>query len=271
MKRIFSVFFALLFVVICFSSCNFNTKFKEVNNDFSQLEANKEKYVWSYDGDLFYNHLHILSKDKGEANNAMLLRDGKLYISLAKKNGLFDFSELIYSYDISSGELKLVFEKSNLKTQPISYVEGNRIYYFYCYTITADPASKVCEYYDVITGDSGTDSSDKEFLTLSVNNLGGYFRIYTPTNEAHYIDDEFLSSTEYYDLLKKYNFVADKIFTSNNNVVLSYRAAIDKKINTSYSYAIFEYKIDEKELVFLDLYNTKVLSDNPEYKIFYVE
>lgn len=262
--KIIIVFLLTVFLSFTLYSCR--TASDPIKEQFEKYPRD-DNVVGVLDNTSFYfadHELQLLDLiDEEEPNHGYLFKDGRLYFSVSKENGLTDFSLIIYSCDLYGNDKQLVFEKQGYKTHP--WATGNQgIFYIEHYSENAfDESSRVIDSYNILTGAyekiaSGEQVSLSDYYrnTKESYSCSAVENVITlsdsKTNATYSIDLQSSQADQFNDSLAdiEYNFEGFTA-TEDNRILLLYRL---KTKGSSYPFIICEYLPDTDKVVFCSVF-----------------
>ena len=278
--------FICFILIICITfllSCNSSNK-DITKKDFSLFSDNKNDVVLlEYSYIHFDDHVINLNKLKvdGEYNNGLIFKKGYFYFTTARTYGIHKNKLNIYKSDLYGEDVELVFTMDGYKTYPLVHSLNNDFYVehylsnaFIKDDFALDKYSLDTNIYENIDGGRDCDISDyikkeeKENYIIEIvsesSKKHDYFTINDIINDNLIkIDDDFLKTTIYYDLMNKYGYSPRQCDLSNGHILLSYSLGGDYGLDCCF--LVFEYDLKNNELEYKllafpqELINNKVL------------
>lgn len=229
------------------------------------LFYDKEPRSWIYE---IHHRKAKMNRAGTMLNSGIYISDNMIWFSTVDGNAKDGLTLNIYTTDLSnkvSGkDLRLVYSKSGFDTRPYSGPVGEDMY-FLLYSsgspsereIRVDRYSIAENKYETVTKVKERDLSDaypavenRYTVTLeqdpSLNSRKIFVISDSESGMTKVIDDVYLESSIYSDMLNKYGFNALRSDVSNGHVLLTYAISAGNINNTSY--LVFEYDFESDTL-----------------------
>lgn len=249
--------FIAVIIFICFSRDDSSL----AKEDFSIFHTDNS-VVLVIDDESFYFDTYTLRLSEiledSDPNGGYLIENGKIYFSATKELSSFSFSLLIYECDLRGESLKLLAEKNGFKTYPRVYEEDGLFFITHHATNAFDDSSAIIDSYNPLSGEytrvaEGEDCDIYDYIERAPETdfEGDYFVVRQEGVGEKIIDDAFVNSTVYAELMNKYGYTPQFLCESNGHILLVYSIGVKSGLN--YPHLIFEYKIGSGELIYKSL------------------
>ena len=292
-KRIVALFCVILCLLQCScfgieNSAKINEQKQLIKQDFAQFHNGNNVAICCVENIYFDTNVLHLDESMGLASDIILFEQAnggywfekdKVYFSTTRADQYLSrsYSFLIYECDISGNNVNVVYERNNYKFFPRA-VANEGIFYIYYDTehYDLDSSSQQIDTYNMRSEEYAVDIMQHEdfyeydYWQMSfserVYDKQDYFEISIEGEDENIIiDDAFMDSTIYADVMNKYGYTCWQWSIVDGHILLSYWLSADVGWEDE-AFVLFEYDKENHTLVY-QLSNFWPIGE-PEYYLY---
>lgn len=264
LKKLNLSFIIAILGICCFalSGCSKRCDVEEVRAEFAQYPTSSDVAIVYNDTIIYFNDHFV------DFNNLIEYRSSKWHISHEyiyfstgySNNKKSDYINLLlYKCDLYGNNLQIIYEKNNVKSNWVLKNYNDSIFYF-AYSINN---TKYVDSYDVSTETLESTIVNKNCkredyvknketkYDYDINHKKDKISIIKKdSSETFVVDNNYLKTTPYYESINKFPYKLEFMRETEDRLFLFYRFVTEGffEINATYTFAIFEFFYDTKEM-----------------------